>query len=351
MSDHAPEVDAAPDGTLDTAGRLPLERGEGFGEFWTRSTHRAPATRTRLAGHVTCGAVVVDQGRSKRSPTACSEIGPHIRASSRAASVWFENRGGRPCRRHVVGDGVQFQTRKIAVLGEQHYIVCLIAIPAGCDRTRSRWCRSDRESIDLYADGRTAAGTAADDPGERDLGTQRGEAGVRSREKHLKGRDDLRRQWVTTFERRSVLSGHREALPLRSAVRGSNQPTMAVVPSSSQVVRVNPLTTPHKHSIRLRTRSSNASATPAGPPKSSPRSGTRKRHQPEGWCRLRQRCSFGLGSKPDLMVELRGFEPLTFSLRTRRATNCAKAPSGDKVSTAAPRARAGAVWAGSRPGG
>ena len=27
------------------------------------------------------------------------------------------------------------------------------------------------------------------------------------------------------------------------------------------------------------------------------------------------------------LVELRGFEPLTFSLRTRRATNCATAPS------------------------
>ena len=27
------------------------------------------------------------------------------------------------------------------------------------------------------------------------------------------------------------------------------------------------------------------------------------------------------------VVELRGFEPLTFSLRTRRATNCATAPS------------------------
>ena len=27
-----------------------------------------------------------------------------------------------------------------------------------------------------------------------------------------------------------------------------------------------------------------------------------------------------------LVVELRGFEPLTFSLRTRRATNCAIAP-------------------------
>ena len=30
---------------------------------------------------------------------------------------------------------------------------------------------------------------------------------------------------------------------------------------------------------------------------------------------------------PVFMVELRGFEPLTFSLRTRRATNCATAPS------------------------
>src|SRR5690349_12954656 len=29
-------------------------------------------------------------------------------------------------------------------------------------------------------------------------------------------------------------------------------------------------------------------------------------------------------------VELRGFEPLTFSLRTRRATNCATAPSAEE---------------------
>ncbi len=36
------------------------------------------------------------------------------------------------------------------------------------------------------------------------------------------------------------------------------------------------------------------------------------------------------GSYNDYMVELRGFEPLTFSLRTRRATNCATAPSGGK---------------------
>jgi site-specific DNA recombinase len=33
------------------------------------------------------------------------------------------------------------------------------------------------------------------------------------------------------------------------------------------------------------------------------------------------------GSHMNYMVELRGFEPLTFSLRTRRATNCATAPS------------------------
>src|SRR5660397_49491 len=30
-----------------------------------------------------------------------------------------------------------------------------------------------------------------------------------------------------------------------------------------------------------------------------------------------------------LVVELRGFEPLTFSLRTRRATNCATAPQAE----------------------
>lgn len=30
------------------------------------------------------------------------------------------------------------------------------------------------------------------------------------------------------------------------------------------------------------------------------------------------------------LVELRGFEPLTFSLRTRRATNCATAPNEGK---------------------
>ena len=32
------------------------------------------------------------------------------------------------------------------------------------------------------------------------------------------------------------------------------------------------------------------------------------------------------GLKNDLLVELRGIEPLTFSMRTRRATNCATAP-------------------------
>ena len=35
----------------------------------------------------------------------------------------------------------------------------------------------------------------------------------------------------------------------------------------------------------------------------------------------------GKGSSLVLVVELRGFEPLTFSLRTRRATSCAIAPS------------------------
>ena len=36
-----------------------------------------------------------------------------------------------------------------------------------------------------------------------------------------------------------------------------------------------------------------------------------------------------VGLNNDLLVELRGFEPLTFSLRTRRATNCANAPSSE----------------------
>src|SRR5690242_19665379 len=35
---------------------------------------------------------------------------------------------------------------------------------------------------------------------------------------------------------------------------------------------------------------------------------------------------FGLVRRGFPVVELRGFEPLTFSLRTRRATNCATAP-------------------------
>src|ERR1700712_5091526 len=43
------------------------------------------------------------------------------------------------------------------------------------------------------------------------------------------------------------------------------------------------------------------------------------------------------------VVELRGFEPLTFSLRTRRATNCATAPCArereGKVTTETARAR------------
>ena len=38
------------------------------------------------------------------------------------------------------------------------------------------------------------------------------------------------------------------------------------------------------------------------------------------------------------MVELRGFEPLTFSLRTRRATNCATAPKCGRNDNTSPRA-------------
>ena len=37
------------------------------------------------------------------------------------------------------------------------------------------------------------------------------------------------------------------------------------------------------------------------------------------------------GFRPVTLVELRGFEPLTFSLRTRRATNCAIAPCGRQI--------------------
>ena len=39
------------------------------------------------------------------------------------------------------------------------------------------------------------------------------------------------------------------------------------------------------------------------------------------------------GSSKSIMVELRGFEPLTFSLRTRRATNCAIAPQSEEQTT------------------
>lgn len=38
------------------------------------------------------------------------------------------------------------------------------------------------------------------------------------------------------------------------------------------------------------------------------------------------RSAQGKGCPPSTLVELRGFEPLTFSMRTRRATNCATAP-------------------------
>ena len=39
-----------------------------------------------------------------------------------------------------------------------------------------------------------------------------------------------------------------------------------------------------------------------------------------------ERIAAGRCLNKDLLVELRGIEPLTFSMRTRRATNCATAP-------------------------
>lgn len=49
-------------------------------------------------------------------------------------------------------------------------------------------------------------------------------------------------------------------------------------------------------------------------------------------------CGFSLGQgfNTDHMVELRGIEPLTFSMRTRRATNCAIAPCGSRGNRAVP---------------
>jgi hypothetical protein len=43
--------------------------------------------------------------------------------------------------------------------------------------------------------------------------------------------------------------------------------------------------------------------------------------------RRRRRLPCGAISRGDGVVDPRGFEPLTFSLRTRRATNCAKGPA------------------------
>jgi hypothetical protein len=53
---------------------------------------------------------------------------------------------------------------------------------------------------------------------------------------------------------------------------------------------------------------------------------------------FRESCSFRAGQRGFRVVELRGFEPLTFSLRTRRATNCATAPDAavDHGETAQP---------------
>ncbi len=58
----------------------------------------------------------------------------------------------------------------------------------------------------------------------------------------------------------------------------------------------------------------------------------------------------GQGSKEPVMVELRGIEPLTFSLRTRRATNCATAPqAANRLPLAGgPMRSAGACARGSR---
>ena len=66
----------------------------------------------------------------------------------------------------------------------------------------------------------------------------------------------------------------------------------------------------------------------------------------------------GPGRPDHVLVELRGFEPLTFSLRTRRATNCATAPcasrrvakihercGGDRIAPRVPRIRAQAPLA------
>ena len=44
------------------------------------------------------------------------------------------------------------------------------------------------------------------------------------------------------------------------------------------------------------------------------------------WSRSRAKRVTRQHSRKETLVELRGFEPLTFSLRTRRATNCATAP-------------------------
>ncbi len=58
--------------------------------------------------------------------------------------------------------------------------------------------------------------------------------------------------------------------------------------------------------------------------RATPKSGQREtRSTPTGENRVQRH---GRGSKEPVLVELRGLEPLTFSMRTRRATSCATAP-------------------------
>jgi len=56
---------------------------------------------------------------------------------------------------------------------------------------------------------------------------------------------------------------------------------------------------------------------------------------------LLERIACGLGSSKATMVELRGIEPRTSSMRTKRATNCATAPSRSRHRTIAASAGQG----------
>jgi hypothetical protein len=81
---------------------------------------------------------------------------------------------------------------------------------------------------------------------------------------------------------------------------------------------------------RAESRARRATAQPAR--KAGPRTHKARPESPRGgqWCGLRQ--PKGCQS----WVELRGFEPLAFSLRTRRATNCATAPKRAKATSRLP---------------